>query len=202
MVRLDMEDLYCDGLGPITMHAVGDECVCISGPSGAGKTRLLRAIADLDVHQGASYLNGTSREDYTPREWRRKVGLLPPESHWWMEQVKDHFERIDDRAFAALGLDLRLAAQPVSQLSSGERQRLGLLRLLTNQPQVLLLDEPTANLDAENVQRVESLLDQYRQEHKALVLWVSHDPGQIRRVGTRHVRMDHGKLSEAPLPEL
>jgi ABC-type lipoprotein export system ATPase subunit len=202
MVRLDMEGLYCDGLGPITMHAVGDECVCISGPSGAGKTRLLRAIADLDVHQGASYLNGTSREEYTPCEWRRKVGLLPPESHWWMEHVSDHFERIDDRAFAALGLDIRLAAQPISQLSSGERQRLALLRLLTNEPQVLLLDEPTANLDAENVQRVESLLDRYRKEHKALLLWVSHDPHQIRRVGTRHVHMDHGKLSEAPLPEL
>lgn len=201
MVRLDMEGLYCDGLGPITMHAVGDECVCISGPSGAGKTRLLRALADLDVHQGVTYLNGRSREEYLPCEWRRRVGLLPPESHWWMERVSGHFARIDDRAFAALGLDIRLAAQPVSQLSSGERQRLALLRLLTNQPQVLLLDEPTANLDVENVQRVESLLDQYRKQQRALLLWVSHDPQQIQRVGTRHLRMDNGNLFASPLPK-
>ena len=85
----------------------------------------------------------------------------------------------------------------VSRLSSGERQRLGLARLLALQPRVLLLDEPTANLDAANTRRVEACLDDYRRGHQAAVLWVSHDPDQRGRVASRELLLEQNRLIEA-----
>ena len=73
---------------------------------------------------------------------------------------------------------------------------LALIRLLVNQPRVLLLDEPTANLDPASVERVEALLMRYRQQTGAAVLWVSHDPAQIARVATRHLSLQGGRLVE------
>ncbi len=175
------------------------ECLGISGPSGSGKTRLLRAIADLDVHEGRVSLDGVPREHFRPSDWRRRVGLLPADNHWWLERVRDHLPgEIDEEALERLGLEPDLLIQPVARLSSGERQRFALLRLLANRPAVLLLDEPTANLDAHSAARVEELLGRYRTDARAGVLWVSHDPEQIRRVARRHLRMAGGQLREAP----
>jgi ABC-type iron transport system FetAB ATPase subunit len=68
------------------------------------------------------------------------------------------------------------------------------MRLLSNRPRVLLLDEPTANLDPENTQRVEAVITEYRRAHKAAVIWVSHDTAQIERVANRHYELAHGEL--------
>jgi len=84
----------------------------------------------------------------------------------------------------------------VSRLSSGEHQRLALLRLLSNRPKVLLLDEPTANLDPVNAQRVEKLLEDYRTQQKSSFLWISHDTQQIQRVAARHFVLREGRLFE------
>ncbi len=174
------------------------ECVGISGPSGSGKTRLLRAVADLDVHEGQVALDGVPREHFRPSDWRRRVGLLPADNHWWLERIGDHLGDIDEEALERLGLEPDLLTQPVTRLSSGERQRFALLRLLANRPVVLLLDEPTANLDAQSAARVEALLECYRRSARASVLWVSHDLEQIRRVARHRLRMQHGQLHEAP----
>jgi len=77
----------------------------------------------------------------------------------------------------------------VSRLSSGEKQRLALARILMNKPRVLLLDEPTASLDADNVITVEKLIEKYRCDTGAAVLWVSHDAQQATRVGNRHLQL-------------
>lgn len=175
----------------------GGQCVGISGPSGSGKTRLLRAIADLDVHEGQVALDGVARERFRPSDWRRRVGLLPADNHWWLERVVDHVREVDEEALERLGLEQDLLVQPVARLSSGERQRFALLRLLANRPTVLLLDEPTANLDAHSAARVEELLARYQKDAGAGVLWVSHDLEQIRRVASRRFRMEHGQLREA-----
>jgi hypothetical protein len=73
----------------------------------------------------------------------------------------------------------------VARCSTGERQRLALLRTLMQAPAALLLDEPTGNLDQESTQRVEGLLTGYQRQRQAALLWVSHDPGQIERVAQR-----------------
>ena len=78
----------------------------------------------------------------------------------------------------------------VRRLSSGERQRLSLVRLLANRPTVLLLDEPTANLDVENAAKVEELLNDFRTEHRPVVVWISHTPDQLVRRCDLIYRMD------------
>lgn len=80
-----------------------------------------------------------------------------------------------------LGFDIHVLKWNINRLSTGERQRLALLRLLVNQPKVLLLDEPTANLDAENIMRVEKIIDDYRVEKKPAIIWVAHDIQQLKR---------------------
>ena len=191
--RLCVENIVSHNLGPVSLDLSAGECVCLSGPSGAGKTLLLRAIADLDPHSGLVWLDGVECQHLRAHEWRRRVALLPAESHWWYPTVGEHFLHADVAPVELLGFEREVMAWQVSRLSSGERQRLALLRMLTHQPQVLLLDEVSANLDQENVQRVETLIADYRAEHSAAVLWVSHDPEQIARISTRHCRLVNGQ---------
>lgn len=183
-------------VGPVDLTLSAGECVCLSGPSGAGKTLLLRAVADLDPHEGAVSLAGRAGLRFAPAEWRRQVGYLPAESQWWYERVGDHFDRVDAAAWERLGFASGTADWRPMDCSTGERQRLALLRLLAVGPRVLLLDEPTAALDATAVARVEGLLAEYRQAGAAL-LWVSHDPAQVRRVADRHLLIEAGQVREA-----
>ena len=82
----------------------------------------------------------------------------------------------------------------VSDCSTGERQRLGILRCLSNKPRALLLDEPTASLDPENISRVEQLILEYVKNNKVPVIWVSHSREQIQRIAGVHYKMKDGKL--------
>jgi ABC-type iron transport system FetAB ATPase subunit len=195
MLRLQGVSSYSMSIPALEVAA--GECVCLSGPSGAGKSLLLRAIADLDPHKGEVWLNGREAREFTPREWRRQVGLLPAESQWWRERVGEHFSEVDEAQWQALGFGRETLDWQVARCSTGERQRLALLRLLANQPRVLLLDEPTAALDPASVLHVEALVAAYREEHQAAVLWVSHDPVQIQRVASRQIRIIGGRLEEA-----
>ncbi len=197
--RLKVERLSIPGLlAPVDLVLAPGEILCLSGPSGAGKSRLLRAIADLEPHSGRLWLDGTPSEAMTPEAWRRQVGLLPAESGWWADRVEAHFRQTPGAdALADLGFNAPILQQRVDRLSSGERQRLALLRLLENRPLVLLLDEPTANLDPANVDRVEALLLRYRGSRDAALLWVSHDPEQIARVADRHLDLRDGALHAA-----
>jgi ABC-type iron transport system FetAB ATPase subunit len=182
------------GLGPISLDVAGGECVALAGPSGSGKTRLLRAVADLDPHGGDAELGGERASSLGAPVWRRKVGLLPAESHWWREVVGEHFQAPADE-LARLGFEPDVLGWRIDRLSSGERQRLALLRLLAMGPRALLLDEPTANLDPVNIERVEGLLAGWRTEHAAPILWVTHDRAQAVRVASRLLTMELGRIA-------
>jgi len=145
------------------------------------------------------FLDDRNARQFRAQDWRRQVGYLPAESHWWDDTVGPHLARVDESALESLGFGRDVLSWQVARLSTGERQRLALLRLLANRPRVLLLDEPTAALDPASVLRVEELLAQVRQRHEASVIWVSHDPEQIRRVAGRHYRIERGMLTEQEL---
>ncbi|RMD70089.1 MAG: ATP-binding cassette domain-containing protein [Gammaproteobacteria bacterium] len=168
--------------------ALGEgECLGITGPSGSGKTLLLRAIADLDPHGGEVCLDGIPYRHIPPALWRQKVGFLPAESAWWGRTVGEHFACLPP-CLEALGFSREAMGWSVERLSSGERQRLALARLLCNLPRVLLLDEPTAHLDGESARRVEAVVRTYLQEGGA-ALWVSHDGRQIGRMAHRRMAL-------------
>lgn len=196
---LIVHELCRPGLSPLSFQLERGECMTLQGPSGAGKS-LLRALADLDPNQGEITLDGRRRTAMTGPDWRRQVMYVPAESGWWAERVRDHFL---DWAEAGAELErVRLPKEagdwPVSRLSSGERQRLALLRALLRQPRVLLLDEPTAALDGEATAAVEGLVSDYLRTGAA-VLWVTHDPRQARRLNPRGFFMESGRFREAPL---
>jgi ABC-type iron transport system FetAB ATPase subunit len=157
-----------------------------------GKTLLLRAIVDLDPHQGEVWLDGIESRSVPPAQWRRRVGLLAADSPWWHATVGEHFAHVSIEELAALGFGHEVLQWQVSRLSSGERQRLALLRLLSRRPQALLLDEPTANLDPESTRRVETLVTQLRNRQSIPVLWVTHDREQGARIASRHLHLAAG----------
>lgn len=99
---------------------------------------------------------------------------------------------MDDGLLASLGFERSVGDWQVSHLSTGERQRLAILRLLANQPGCLLLDEPTTSLDHDMVTCVERLLLDYAAAQQAPLLWVSHDPAQLNRVCSRRLSMEPG----------
>jgi ABC-type iron transport system FetAB ATPase subunit len=122
--------------------------------------------------------------------------LVPAESHWWDDLVRPHASHWDAEKLQALGFDEQVLDWDTRRLSSGERQRLALVRALSLAPPVLLLDEATANLDAVNTGHVEQLLHDYQQQSGAAILWVSHDSAQRARVADRQARIADGRLEE------
>jgi len=180
--------------GPYDLTLEPGECTGISGASGAGKTLLLRAIADLDPHQGEVFLDGRRASELPAPRWRRQVTMLPAESRWWYDRVGEHFPQVNHEWLEGLGFDSHILSAPVSRLSTGERQRLALVRMISLAPRVLLLDEPTASLDSHNLRRVEELVARYRDACRAPVLWISHNTRQLQRVTNRQFLLKNGAL--------
>ncbi len=146
----------------------------MQGPSGSGKTLLLRSIADLDPNRGEVILGDIRRSEVPAHHWRRLVGYLPAESHWWEDRVGDHQQKWPLDLLATLGFEPDVLEWSVARLSTGERQRLALARLLANEPRALLLDEPVANLDADNAERVLQVVHRYQTTQHSPMFWVSH----------------------------
>ena len=167
---------------PFNFSVAAGQCLGLSGPSGIGKSVLLKALADMLPHDGQVYLDDIESRQLTGPQWRQKVTLLPAESQWWCETVGEHFDHYDEQLFQALGFQEEVMDWQISHLSSGEKQRLACIRVLMKQPQVLLLDEPTANLDKHNRAQLETLIANYRQKHQIPVLWISHDGEQLSRI--------------------
>jgi len=156
---------------------------------------LLRSIADLDDNEGDVLLDGLSRLQMPANQWRRQVMYFPAESHWWRDKVHQHAQQWDEYRMQALHLPRKILDQPASRLSSGERQRLALIRGLSYQPKVLLLDEATANLDKTNTLAVEELIIGLIKSSDLMVLWISHDQDQRGRIATHEIEMHLGNCS-------
>ncbi len=195
---LKAEQFMYAGGSPVDLRVAAGACAGISGASGSGKTRLLRALCDLDPWQGSLSLNGTAAHAVPAPDWRRRIGYLPAESQWWFDSVGEHFPAAfpfePDFCWQAAGFEPDTAGWEISRLSSGEKQRLAILRLLVRRPQALLLDEPTAHLDEKNARQIEALLLQYRSQKNIPVIWVGHDKAQLERVADCRYLMHDGEL--------
>ena len=194
---LQIRDLRTYLLKPASLSLSAGECIAIRGPSGAGKTLLLRAIADLDPNEGLVCLDGRDRSTIAGPEWRRLVGYVPAEPGWWADTVGEHFSGWTAALAVVrdLGFPKEANAWPITRLSTGERLRLALIRALMVRPKVLLLDEPTAALDPASVASVESLIAARVQAGLA-VLWVTHDAEQAKRIAHRLLAVSDGQVRE------
>jgi putative ABC transport system ATP-binding protein len=194
---LQVRDLRTSVLKPTSFSLSAGEALAVRGPSGAGKTLLLRAVADLDPNEGLVTLEGRDRSTIPGPEWRRLVGYVPAEPGWWADTVGEHFgDWTSALAFVRdLGFPNKAKEWPITRLSTGERLRLALVRALIMRPRVLLLDEPTAALDIASLTAVEALIDARTQTGLA-VLWVTHDAEQARRVAHRLLVVEAGQVRE------
>jgi ABC-type iron transport system FetAB ATPase subunit len=194
---LVVKGLRSEFAGPFELNLGAGVCAAITGPSGSGKSLFLRMIADLDPNQGKVWLNGRERASISAPEWRKQATYVSAESGWWADTAIEHFtvyRRSEVAALAArLGLHVDLLDASIARLSTGEKQRLSLIRALLPSPPVLLLDEPTGPLDEESVAQVEALL-QERMATGTSVLLVTHDPNQAERLGSQRYRMVAGHL--------
>ncbi|HML42266.1 ABC transporter ATP-binding protein [Hyphomicrobium zavarzinii] len=193
---LRVEHLRIGALPPLSFAVADGECLAIEGPSGSGKTRILRAIADLDPVEGQLFLDGTERREMPATEWRRLARYAAAEPGWWADTPRGTLPAAAAvqprivRLLAAVGLDEDVLDRPVSLLSTGERQRIALVRALVDEPRVLLLDEPTGALDIGSTALVEELI-RFQLLAGRSVLIASHDTALIGRLA-------HARLQLAP----
>jgi ABC-type iron transport system FetAB ATPase subunit len=195
--RLQVRQLQSPLAGPYSFELAAGQCITISGPSGSGKSLLLRMLCDLDPNTGEILLDGAPRSSINPPAWRAQVLYQPAEPAWWLPTAGAHFRpgqipRMQE-LLPQLNLSPQLLEHEVSRLSTGERQRMALIRSLACNPKVLLLDEPTAALDPESVAATEALLHQEVANGLSLIL-VTHSEAQAQTLGHRHMTLRDRQL--------
>ncbi|MGB2987697.1 MAG: ABC transporter ATP-binding protein [Phycisphaerae bacterium] len=181
-------------LGPITLTIQRGECWAIVGPNGAGKSTLLRLMAGLcKPHAGRVSLGGNTLTEMSGRERARRVAFLPQHppgdfdllvreivlmgrfphrSLGLFESTEDY--RMADRAMEVTET-LRFADRPIATLSGGEAQRVHVAAAIAQEPQLLLLDEPTASLDIQHQLAIFQILHDRATRDGLAVVVVTHD---------------------------
>jgi ABC-type lipoprotein export system ATPase subunit len=185
---LRVEHLKIGTLPQLSFEVADGECLAIEGPSGSGKTRLLRGIADLDPAPGQIFLDGIERDEMSASDWRKSVRFVAAEPGWWTDTARPTFPPGGRaaRLLSDLGLTEGILDRPIAMLSTGERQRMALVRALVDDPKVLLLDEPTGALDVRSSALVEEVL-RFLLLAGRTVLLASHDAGLVARLA--HARL-------------
>jgi putative ABC transport system ATP-binding protein len=200
--KINNQWIWCN----LSFEILPGEQVSVVGASGSGKSLLLRAIAHLDSIQSGQFLfQGKSIDSqYIPR-YRSQVIYLHQRPALWEGTVEDNLKQVYRLAIhrhqvynQQLILDylqllhkpIDFLHRPVSAISGGEAQIVAFLRALQLSPLILLLDEPTASLDAETVSCLESLVTAWqRQDSQRVYLWTSHDSNQLKRITNRQIQV-------------
>jgi tungstate transport system ATP-binding protein len=184
------------------------EVLCLVGPTGAGKSTLLRLLAAVEAPTSGQLRFGDYRLDAgLPLDVQRRITLvfqrpllLTGTVHGNVEYglrlrgLDRHSPRVP-AILDRLGLN-GLAGRSARTLSGGETQLVALARALVLEPEVLLLDEPTANLDPARVSLVEEVIGEVHRRKPMTVIWATHNLFQARRVGRRVALLLDGQLVE------
>ena len=198
---IELKDVIVQSDGRIILdipHAVipADRiCACI-GPNGAGKTTFLKLIDGLIKPDTGSitYSDGLIRSSlvlhHTP--------MIKASARANLAMVKDADPSIHhiniDAVMEQIGLS-RLAHSPAHKLSAGERQKLCLGRAILQKPTLVLLDEPTANLDPNTTEQVEEIIRQFKLQGSD-VIFSSHQLAQVQRLAEHIIFIDQGQIKE------
>jgi tungstate transport system ATP-binding protein len=204
-------------LKDITLTIESGEIFTIIGPTGAGKTTLLRLIDLLDMPtSGRIFIDGidANASEKKRLEIRRRMAMLFQKPALFNTSVFDNvtyglkfrgFERksIDDKVNHALEIVelLDYAKRSAPTLSGGEAQRVALARAIVTEPEVLLLDEPTANLDPRSTEKIEELIARINRDYKTTIIIATHDMLQGQRLADRIGVMMNGAIAQVGLPK-
>jgi molybdate transport system ATP-binding protein len=211
MLTLDVEKQ----LGEFALNATFESAggvTALFGPSGAGKTSVISMIAGLlkpdrgrIVLAGETLFDGQTDADLPP--WRRRLGVVFQEGRLFPHlSVRHNLDygrwmsglAVDTQAFAHVVdlLDIgHLLERRPGKLSGGERQRVAVGRALLMRPRLLLLDEPLASLDTARKGEILPYLERLRDDAKVPMIYVSHDAAEVRRIASRVVRMEGGRVT-------
>jgi putative ABC transport system ATP-binding protein len=215
-LKKSYENGRIEALRGVNLGIAAGDFLAITGPSGSGKSTLLHLLGGLDVATEGTVLfrgqpvgkgeNGAGSIDLDTYRARwagfifQSFHLLPSLNALENVQVPmlgtgGNRHGREERARAMLvelGLEQRLRQYP-TQLSAGERQRVAIARSLVNNPQVLLADEPTGNLDSVNSAKILELLAEVQARHGMTLVMVTHDES-IAASAHRHVKMRDGRI--------
>ena len=191
-------------LDDVSIAVATGEVVALVGESGAGKTSLLRCLVGLDeLDGGAIELDGVDVLELGAVQLRRRVGLVLGPPAMLEGTVGDNLaygmpslpSADASGALERCALDASFLEREADALSTGQRARVAIARALVRRPRVLLLDEPTAALDARSGARIETLATELAAAGLA-VLIVTHDLAQADRIAGRRVTLSHGRTVE------
>ncbi|HXX92113.1 MAG TPA: heme ABC transporter ATP-binding protein [Planctomycetota bacterium] len=208
-----------DVLSDVTLRVSPGELVAVLGPNGSGKSTLIRVLSRvLRPRLGRALLDGTDLFELGARQSARAIGVVPQESpldfDFTVEEVvlmgrSPHLERFQsegerDRAVARGAMERTgtwaLRGRSIRDLSGGERQRVVLARAFTQEPQVLLLDEPTAHLDLAYQVQVLQVARGLREEKRTAVLATLHDLNLAAAFADRLVLLSAGRIAAQGTP--
>jgi iron(III) transport system ATP-binding protein len=207
-------------LDGLDLEVPAGSSVVLLGTSGAGKTTLLRIVAGLDAADAGRVLIGPrvlSDPDVRVPPEDRRVGMVFQALELWPHMsVAEHLafglpgrprrraalRHPDVGALAAqVGLDERLLARRPETLSGGEQQRVAIARALAVQPEVLLYDEPLANLDPDRRRALRGLIRALARERRTTLVYVTHDPDEALEIGDQVAVMEAGRIVEQAAPQ-
>ena len=198
-------------LQDISLDIKPSEFVTLLGPSGSGKSTLLRMLNCLNSPtSGSIYFNDKPITDYDMAQLRQKVGMVfqsptmingtVTENLTMTQKWTKDGDIFSDKGLTEIleqvGLSSEFLNKNARSLSGGEQQRIALARVLLNKPDVLLLDEPTANLDPQLANKILKLVYQLYQDLKLTVIMVSHDHQIIKQFAKRIAYLIDGEIIE------
>lgn len=203
----------------ITLQLAEGEILCLLGPNGSGKSTLLKTLLGLlPAQAGQLHVLGRPLAEWPRRELARRLGYVPQahggEFPFTVEEIvlmgrSSHMPRYavpgaEDRRIARESLDTlgigALAQEPFTHISGGERQLALIARALTQQPAILIMDEPTASLDFGNQLRVLEKIRRLRHEGLAILL-CTHQPEHAARLADRVALFRDGTLHATGTPD-
>lgn len=186
---------------------VGD-IITVTGPSGGGKSTLLKIMGHLlSPTSGIIQYNGKDINEYEPTEYRKEVSYFFQNAVLFDETVRDNLAFPADiredtfnedqaiRGLETVQLSDTYLDKPIKELSGGEKQRVALIRNLMYPPKVLLMDEVTSSLDAENREIVLSFIRQLNEEENVTILWITHNQEEIE-ASNKIIRLINGKMED------
>lgn len=176
----------------------------IIGPNGAGKSTLVRALSRALDYTGSIRLNGNDINSFSSKEYAKIIGFQSQMNHiiydFTVEEVvamgcysNGEYNKLD--SVLELSDLTEFKNKSVSTLSGGELQRVFLAQLIAQNPQILVLDEPTNNLDIKHQEKLFSLLSEYQKDKEVSVISIVHDLSLAKKYGELFV-MSNGKFVE------